>query len=39
VPRIDLDHCKGCLVCVAVCPPHAIRAVPVAALRAEGVAT
>jgi pyruvate ferredoxin oxidoreductase gamma subunit len=26
-PRIDLDHCKGCLVCVAVCPPHAIRAV------------
>jgi len=27
-PRIDLDHCKGCLVCVAVCPPHAIRAVP-----------
>ena len=27
-PRIDYDHCKGCLVCVAVCPPHAIRAVP-----------
>ena len=26
-PHIDLDHCKGCLVCVAVCPPHAIRAV------------
>lgn len=26
-PRIDYDHCKGCLVCVAVCPPHAIRAV------------
>jgi pyruvate ferredoxin oxidoreductase gamma subunit len=26
-PRIDLEHCKGCLVCVAVCPPHAIRAV------------
>jgi pyruvate ferredoxin oxidoreductase gamma subunit len=24
-PRIDYDHCKGCLVCVAVCPPHAIR--------------
>jgi len=23
-PRIDYDHCKGCLVCVAVCPPHAI---------------
>jgi pyruvate ferredoxin oxidoreductase gamma subunit len=38
VPSIDLDHCKGCLVCVAVCPPHAIRAVPVAALRSEGVA-
>lgn len=27
-PRIDYDHCKGCLICVAVCPPHAIRAVP-----------
>jgi len=27
-PRIDYDHCKGCLVCVAVCPPHAIRAEP-----------
>jgi pyruvate ferredoxin oxidoreductase gamma subunit len=25
-PRIDYDHCKGCMVCVAVCPPHAIRA-------------
>jgi pyruvate ferredoxin oxidoreductase gamma subunit len=31
-PRIDLDHCKGCLVCVAVCPPHAIRAVAEAEL-------
>jgi pyruvate ferredoxin oxidoreductase gamma subunit len=28
VPEIDLDHCKGCLVCVSVCPAHAIRAVP-----------
>jgi pyruvate ferredoxin oxidoreductase gamma subunit len=27
-PRIDFDHCKGCMVCVAVCPPHAIRAEP-----------
>jgi pyruvate ferredoxin oxidoreductase gamma subunit len=27
-PRIDYDHCKGCLICVAVCPPHAIRAIP-----------
>lgn len=27
-PRIDYDHCKGCLVCVAVCPPHAIRGEP-----------
>jgi pyruvate ferredoxin oxidoreductase gamma subunit len=27
-PEIDLDHCKGCLVCVAVCPRHALRAVP-----------
>jgi pyruvate ferredoxin oxidoreductase gamma subunit len=27
-PEIDYDHCKGCLVCVAQCPPHAISAVP-----------
>lgn len=27
-PSIDYDHCKGCLVCVAVCPRHAIRVVP-----------
>ncbi|MEN9317281.1 MAG: hypothetical protein RIS35_3674 [Pseudomonadota bacterium] len=27
-PTIDLDHCKGCLVCVAVCPTHAIDARP-----------
>lgn len=27
-PEIDYDHCKGCLICVAVCPPHAIRAIP-----------
>jgi pyruvate ferredoxin oxidoreductase gamma subunit len=26
-PDIDYDHCKGCMVCVAVCPPHAIEAV------------
>ncbi len=27
-PRVDYEHCKGCMVCVTVCPPHAIRAVP-----------
>lgn len=26
-PRIDLDYCKGCMVCLAVCPPHAIAAI------------
>ncbi len=26
-PQIDYDHCKGCLICVAQCPPHAIKAV------------
>ena len=26
-PQIDYEHCKGCLVCVAQCPPHAIQAV------------
>jgi pyruvate ferredoxin oxidoreductase gamma subunit len=28
LPNIDYDHCKGCLVCVAQCPPHAIEAIP-----------
>lgn len=32
-PTIDYDHCKGCLICAAVCPPHAIAAVPEAGLR------
>lgn len=27
-PRVDLDHCKGCLICVAQCPFHVIEAVP-----------
>ena len=35
-PVIDYEHCKGCMVCVAVCPSHAIRAVPEAG--AEGAA-
>jgi pyruvate ferredoxin oxidoreductase gamma subunit len=26
-PVIDYEHCKGCLVCVAKCPPHAIEAI------------
>jgi len=32
-PAIDYDHCKGCLICSAVCPPHAIEAVPEAQFR------
>ena len=28
LPDIDYDHCKGCLVCVAQCPPHAIESIP-----------
>jgi pyruvate ferredoxin oxidoreductase gamma subunit len=35
-PEIDYEHCKGCLICVAVCPPHAIRAVPERAGREVG---
>jgi len=27
-PHVDYDHCKGCMLCVTVCPPHAIRAEP-----------
>lgn len=34
-PSIDYEHCKGCMVCVAVCPPHAIRAVPESSAREE----
>lgn len=28
LPVFDYRHCKGCLVCVASCPAHALRAVP-----------
>jgi pyruvate ferredoxin oxidoreductase gamma subunit len=28
IPEFDYDHCKGCLICVAVCPSHAIQAYP-----------
>jgi pyruvate ferredoxin oxidoreductase gamma subunit len=34
-PEIDYDHCKGCMVCVAVCPTHAINAVPEHAAQAR----
>jgi pyruvate ferredoxin oxidoreductase gamma subunit len=27
-PEIDYEHCKGCLICMAQCPSHAIRAIP-----------
>lgn len=27
-PEIDYDHCKGCMICLAQCPSHAIHAVP-----------
>jgi pyruvate ferredoxin oxidoreductase gamma subunit len=27
-PEIDYEHCKGCLICVAQCPPHAIESIP-----------
>ncbi len=36
-PRIDYDHCKGCMVCVLVCPAHAIRQVSEQAAQAQGV--
>ena len=34
-PRIDLDHCKGCMICVAICPTHAIESIPEAAAAKE----
>ena len=27
-PEIDYDHCKGCMICMVQCPPHAISALP-----------
>lgn len=27
-PEIDYEHCKGCLICVAQCPSHAITSIP-----------
>ena len=27
-PQIDYEHCKGCMICVAQCPSHAIQAIP-----------
>jgi len=27
-PEIDYDHCKGCMICLAQCPSHAISAIP-----------
>jgi pyruvate ferredoxin oxidoreductase gamma subunit len=27
-PTVDLDHCKGCMICEAVCPFHAISSLP-----------
>jgi len=39
-PEIDYDHCKGCLVCLAQCPPHAIQALAETQVRAaEGGAS
>ncbi len=36
-PQIDYEHCKGCMICVAQCPPHAIEAIAErAAAAAEG---
>ncbi len=27
-PVIDYEHCKGCMICVAQCPSHAIATIP-----------
>ncbi|MGR9114201.1 MAG: 2-oxoacid:acceptor oxidoreductase family protein [Gammaproteobacteria bacterium] len=28
LPVIDYEHCKGCMICVAQCPSHAITTIP-----------
>jgi pyruvate ferredoxin oxidoreductase gamma subunit len=35
-PVIDLEHCKGCMICVAECPSHAIEALPEKSFNAAG---
>lgn len=37
-PEIDLDHCKGCMICVAICPVHAIEVIPEHDAQAEAKA-
>jgi pyruvate ferredoxin oxidoreductase gamma subunit len=27
-PKLDYDHCKGCMICAAQCPSHAIGVIP-----------
>lgn len=39
IPRIDYDHCKGCMICVVQCPSHAIEAVSEHQAREEEEAT
>jgi pyruvate ferredoxin oxidoreductase gamma subunit len=34
-PEIDYEHCKGCMICVAQCPAHAIEALAEAEARQE----
>ena len=34
-PHIDYVHCKGCMVCVAQCPTHAIASIPEEQARQE----
>jgi pyruvate ferredoxin oxidoreductase gamma subunit len=36
-PQIDYEHCKGCMICMAQCPSHAIKAI--AEQEAEAEAT
>ena len=35
-PSIDYEHCKGCMICVSVCPAHAIRVEPEAVISQLG---
>lgn len=36
-PEIDYEHCKGCLICMAQCPPHAISAIAEHEIKKEGM--
>ena len=36
-PEIDYEHCKGCLICMVQCPPHAISTIAEHEIKEDGL--